>query len=179
MRQSTKLTPEDFVRTFFPYAKETQNKTGISLVAVLAQAALESGWNKASIGWMFFGVKDTDGINGNEQLLVTTEYSRRSDLKFPEIISVTPVIRNGTKYFKYIVKDWFRKYNSPEECFTDHANFFLRNPRYAKALTVRQNPYAFINEIANAGYATGPTYAQTLSSIANRIENIIINENLR
>lgn len=179
LKQNVKLMPEDFVRLLYPYAKETQNKTGISLIAILAQAALESGWNKASMGWMYFGVKDTDGINGNEQLLITTEYSRRSDLRFPEIISVTPVIRNGSKYFKYVVKDWFRKYNSPEECFTDHANFFLRNPRYAKALAVRQNPYAFINEIANAGYATGPTYAQTLSSIANRIENIIVNENLR
>ena len=49
---------------------------------------------------MFFGVKDTDGINGNEQLITTTEYSRRNDLKFPEVISVTPVVKNGQKYYK-------------------------------------------------------------------------------
>jgi flagellar protein FlgJ len=167
---STKLSPKDFVTLLYPYAKLSQDKTGISAVAVLAQAALESGWNKSSPGWMYFGVKDSDGKNGNEQLLTTTEYSRRADLKFPEIISITPVIRNGQKYFKYIVKDWFRKYNSPDECFTDHSNFFLRNSRYSKALLVKQDAHKFINEIAIAGYATDPNYAETLNSVARMIE---------
>lgn len=173
LKPSTKLKPEDFVKLLYPFAKDTQNKTGISAVAILTQAALESGWNKSSPGWMFFGVKDTDGVNGNEQLLVTTEYSRRSDLKFPEIISITPVIRNGQKYFKYVVKDYFRKYNSPEECFTDHANFFLKNQRYSNALKVKENPYLFFVEIAKAGYATAPDYAATLTTIAKRIEKVL------
>jgi flagellar protein FlgJ len=171
--QNVKLSPFDFVRLLYPYAKLTQDKTGISAIAILAQAALESGWNKASVGCAYFGVKDTDGINGNEQLLVTTEYSRSATLKFPEIISITPTIRNGQKYFKYVIKDYFRKYVSPEECFTDHANFFLRNPRYTKALTVRDNPYAFFVEIAKAGYATDPNYATLLGSIAKTIEKNI------
>ncbi len=171
--QNTKLSPLDFVKMLYPFAKETQDKTGISAIAILAQAALESGWNKSSPGWMYFGVKDTDGLNGNEQLLTTTEYSRRADLKFPVIISVTPTIRNGQKYFKYVVKDYFRKYVSPEECFTDHANFFLRNPRYTRALEVRDNPYLFFNEIAILGYATDPNYATLLSSIAKTIEKNI------
>ena len=171
--QNVKLTPLDFVRMLYPFAKATQDKTGISAIAILAQAALESGWGKSCPGWAYFGVKDTDGINGNEQLLTTTEYSRRADLKFPVIISVTPTIRNGQKYFKYIIKDYFRKYMSPEECFTDHANFFLRNPRYTKALTVRDNPYLFFNEISAAGYATDPNYATLLSSIAKTIEKNI------
>jgi len=172
------MNPVDFTKKFLPFAIETEQKTGISAIATLSQAALESGWGKSCPGWMFFGVKDTDGLNGNEQLLTTTEYSRRSDLKFPEIISITPVTRNGQKYFKYIIKDWFRKYNSPEECFTDHASFFFRNSRYANALLVRQNPYLFSIEIAKAGYATDPNYAQLLTSIAKRIEAIIQNENL-
>jgi len=167
------MKPIDFVNSFLPYAKETEEKTGISAVAILAQAALESGWGKSCPGWMFFGVKDTDGINGNEQLLTTTEFSRRADLKFPQIISITPVIKNGQKYFKYIVKDYFRKYNSPEECFTDHTKFFFQNARYAKALTVRQDPYLFIDEIAKAGYATAPDYAVTLKSVAKNIEKYI------
>ena len=168
--QNTKLTPLDFVKLLYPFAKATQDKTGISAIAILAQAALESGWGKSCPGWMFFGVKDSDGLNGNEQLLTTTEYSRSATLKFPEIISITPCIRNGQKYFKYVIKDWFRKYVSPEECFTDHASFFLRNPRYAKALSVRENPYAFFVEIAKAGYATDPNYATLLGSIAKTIE---------
>ena len=69
------MTPREFVANFLPFARETEKKTGISAVAILAQAALESGWGSAAPGNMFFGVKDTDGINGNEQLLTTTEYS--------------------------------------------------------------------------------------------------------
>ena len=153
------MKPKEFVSAFLQFAKETERKTGISAIAILAQAALESGWGKAAPGNMFFGVKDTDGINGNEQLLMTTEYSRRSDLKFPEIISVTPVLKNGQKYFKYIVKDYFRKYDTPEQCFTDHTTFFFKNPRYTTALEVRSDPYQFIDEIAKAGYATAPDYA--------------------
>jgi len=167
---NTKLTPLDFVRMLYPFAKATQDKTGISAIAILAQAALESGWGKSCPGWAYFGVKDSDGLNGNEQLLVTTEYSRSATLNFPEIISITPCIRSGQKYFKYVIKDWFRKYISPEECFTDHASFFLRNPRYANALAVRDNPYAFFVEIAKSGYATDPNYATLLGSIAKTIE---------
>jgi flagellum-specific peptidoglycan hydrolase FlgJ len=164
------MKPKEFVTAFLPFARETEGKTGISAIAILAQAALESGWGKAAPGNMFFGVKDTDGINGNEQLLTTTEYSRRSDLKFPEIISVTPVLKSGQKYFKYIVKDYFRKYDTPEQCFTDHTTFFFKNPRYTSALEVRSDPYRFIDEIAKAGYATAPDYAILLKSVARSVE---------
>lgn len=167
------MKPQDFVKAFLPFAKQTETKTGISAIAILAQAALESGWGKAAPGNMFFGVKDTDGLNGNEQLLTTTEFSRRADLKFPVIISVTPVIKNGQKYFKYIVKDYFRKYKTPEECFTDHTNFFFKNSRYKTALTVKSDPYKFIDEIAKAGYATAPEYAATLKAVAKTIEKFV------
>jgi len=164
------MTPKEFVTLLLPFAKETEAKTGISFKATLAQAAVESGWGKAAPGNMYFGVKDTDGVNGNEQLLTTTEYSRRADLKFPVILSVTPIVKNGVKMFKYKIKDYFRKYNSPEECFTDHCQFFLKNKRYAKALLVKDNPYLFIDEIAKAGYATDPNYAVTLKSVVKTIE---------
>ena len=164
------MKPSEFVKAYLTFAKQTESKTGISAVAILAQAALESSWGKAAPGNMFFGVKDTDGINGNEQLLTTTEYSRRSDLKFPEIISITPIVKGGVKVFKYRVKDYFRKYRSPEESFTDHAQFFLKNKRYADALKVKSNPHAFIDAIAKAGYATAPDYAVVLKSVAKSIE---------
>lgn len=167
------MKPSEFVTAYGPFARQTQEKTGISAIAILAQAALESGWGKAAPGNMFFGVKDTDGINGNEQLLTTTEYSRRADLKFPEVISITPVVKNGQKFFKYIVKDYFRKYETPEACFTDHASFFLKNARYGNALAVRNDPYRFIEEIAKAGYATAPDYAEILKSVARSIERFM------
>ena len=167
------MTKQVFINTFYPDAKATQDKTGIPALAILAQGAVESAWGKVCPGNMIFGVKDTDGINGNEQLLVTTEYSRSATAKFPVILKVVPVIRNGEKWFKYTIKDYFREYNSPEDCFTDHANFFLKNKRYSKALLVKNDPYKFIDEIAKAGYATAPDYAQLLKSIAKNIEKLI------
>lgn len=172
------MKPSEFVKQFKRYAQKTQDKTGISAVAILAQAALESGWGAKAPGNMFFGIKDTDGTNGNEQLLVTTEYSKRSDLQFPFILSVTPVIRNGQKYFKYVIKDYFRKYDTPEQSFTDHATFFMRNSRYAKALMVKSDPYMFLEEVAKAGYATAPNYFQVMKPIIAMIEKEIKRQGL-
>lgn len=167
------MTKQAFVDYLYPYALASQKETGISAIAQLAQGALESAWFSVAPGNMIFGVKDTDGVNGNEQLLTTTEYSRSANAKFPNIISVTPVIRNGQKWYKYKIKDYFRKYPTPKESFVDHAQFFLKNKRYAKALVVKGDPYKFIDEIAKAGYATDPNYATTLKSIARSIEKLI------
>lgn len=167
------MKPKDFVTKYYPDAKKTQTKTGISAIATLAQGALESGWGEVAPGNMIFGVKDTDGINGNEQLIITTEYTRSVKNPMPIHISSTPVIRNGVKMFKHKGKDYFRKYDTPEESFTDHAMFFLKNKRYVKALTVKNDPYKFIDEIAAAGYATDPDYAKTLKSVAKMIDKLI------
>jgi flagellum-specific peptidoglycan hydrolase FlgJ len=163
-----KLTPAAFVQQFAPFAQATEQKTGISAVAILAQAALESGWAEKAVGNMFFGVKDTDGINGNEQLVVTTEYLKSPNLGhlFPEVISIKPT---KTGKWKYTVKDWFRKFDTPEDSFIHHANFFLTNKRYAKALEVGHDTTAFFSEIAKAGYATGPQYFEVLTAVARMI----------
>lgn len=167
------MTKQAYVDYFYPFALASEKETGISAIAQLAQGALESAWGDVCPGNMIFGVKDTDGVNGNEQLITTTEYSRSANVKFPNIISVTPVIRNGQKWYKYKIKDYFRKYPTPKDSFVDHANFFLKNKRYAKALTVKHDPYKFIDEIAKAGYATDPNYANSLKSIAKSIEKLI------
>lgn len=161
-----------FVSDLRPFAIETQNKTGISADFILAQAALESGWGRHAPGNMFFGVKDTDGINGNEQLLTTTEYSRNPNLKFPVILSVTSEIRKGVQWFRYRVRDYFRKYKTPEESFTDHAKFFQRNRRYRAALNVRHDPFLFAEAVAKAGYATDPEYVKKLHSVIREIQTL-------
>lgn len=167
------MTPGEFIKAFLPYARETEEKSGISAVFILAQAALESAWGSAAPGNMFFGVKDTDGINGNEQLLTTTEYSQRADIKFPEIISIEPVIRDGKKYFKYRVKDYFRKYETPGDCFNDHAQFFKVNSRYQFALKVSDDPEQFALQVASAGYATDPEYSDKLITVIRMIKSKI------
>lgn len=167
------MKKDDYVRKFGPGAIASEKQTGFSALATLAQGALESSWGDIAPGNMLFGVKDTDGVNGNEQLLTTTEYSRYANAKFPNIISVTPVIRNGQKWYKYKIKDYFRKFDTVEECFTNHVQFFLKNKRYSKAIAVRKDAYKFIDQISKAGYATDPNYASLLKSIAKSIEPIL------
>lgn len=166
-----KLKPKRFVEIYLAYAKETELKTGIDAAFTLAQAALESGWGEQAVGNMFFGIKasKTTPLN-KKQLLLTREVLATQNAQFPEIISVTK--RSDGKY-EYRVKDWFRKYDTPEESFTDHANFFFKNKRYMKALEVRYDPYLFADEIAKAGYATDPKYASILKSVIKIIENNI------
>lgn len=168
------MLKNEFVKKFYPEALLAEQKTGIPALAILAQGAIESGWGKVAPGNMFFGVKDTDGVNGNEQLLVTTEYSRSANANFPRIIGTpVPVIRNGQKWFKYKIQDYFRKYDTPSACFIDHSEFFKKNKRYTKALAVKHDAYLFIDAIAQAGYATAPDYATLVKSVARDIEKLI------
>lgn len=165
------MTPEQFVISFFSFAKASAAKSGISHIAMLAQAAWESGWGKHAPGNMLFGIKASMSLpESKRQLITTTEYLRKPDVKFPEVISVT---RMSNGLYKYKIKDWFRKYDTPEESFTDHSNFFLQNKRYAEALKVKHDPYLFIDAIAKAGYATDPTYAKNLKQVAEMIQKKI------
>lgn len=162
------MTPKEFVKKYKPFALETERKTGISHLFILAQSALETGWGKSAPGNMMFGVKASISTPPEKrQLVQTTEILANDKAKFPVIISIE---KRPDSKFKYIVKDWFRKYDTPEESFTDHANFFFRNKRYAKALEVKADPYKFADEVANAGYATEPTYAERLKVVIRTIE---------
>lgn len=159
------MTSEQFVKTYYPEAKKVEARTGFHYLIPLTQAALESGWGAKANGNNFFGIKDTDGINGNEQLFTTTEYLSKPTVKFPVILKITKV----GKLWKYLVKDWFRKYSSAEKAFEDHINFFLRNPRYRTAIMYKNDPDRFFEEIARAGYATAPDYADTLKAVKKSV----------
>ncbi|MDR2204972.1 MAG: glucosaminidase domain-containing protein [Flavobacteriaceae bacterium] len=167
------MTTKDFVKKYYPFAKEVEAKKGISAVFILAQSALETGWGKSAPGNMMFGVKAAANTPPEKrQLVSTTEILAKPNAKFPVIISVTK--RADGKY-KYVVKDWFRKYATPEESFADHAEFFHKNPRYAEALKVKENPNLFAEAVAKAGYATAPNYAAQLKTIIKIIEKELKN----
>jgi len=160
------MTPEEFVKTYLPEAKKVENETGFNYLITLTQGALESGWGKKALGNNFFGIKWSEGNKQDKQLITTTEYHSKDSVKYPEVISIVKQT-NGT--FKYTVKDWFRKYKTPAEGFEDHISFFLKNPRYSKALLVKNNPVKFFEEISKAGYATAPDYADQLKSVMNSV----------
>ena len=167
------MTPKEFIKQYKPFALETERKTGISHLFVLAQAALETGWGERGVGNNFFGIKVPKKLisstpNEKKQLLCTNEVLSSANAVFPKIFSIKK--RADFKY-TYVVLDWFRKYDTPEECFTDHAELFFRNKRYAKALLVKSDPYKFAEEIAKAGYATAINYASSLKKLIKMIES--------
>ena len=157
-----------FINDYIAFAKETTIKTGIDFRFILAQSALETGWGDKVVGNMMFGVKASKNTPDNKKQLITTiEVLSEINNNFPEVISIEK--RRDGKY-THIVKDWFRKYDTPEESFTDHANFFFDNKRYERALDFKHDPYSFAEEIAKAGYATDPNYANTLKSVIKSVE---------
>lgn len=165
------MTPQEFTKEYYPFALESEKETGISALAIMAQAALETGWGKTIVGNMIFGVKATSSTpDSKKQLVTTTEYHSTNTVKYPVIISIT---KQSNGKYKYKVKDYFMKYDSPAESFKDHSNFFIRNSRYKKALEVKSDANKFIDEIAKAGYATDPNYATSLKSIIKRIQQYV------
>lgn len=162
------MKPSEFVKKYSKDAKLSQDNKGIPSRFTLAQAAIESGWGEHAPGFNFFGVKAAaDTPMEKRQLLRTREVLKSPHAKFPEVISIAN--RPDGRY-EYIVRDWFRKYDSPEESFSDHADFFYTNKRYAKALEVKDDPYKFAQEVAKAGYATDPNYAKVLKDVIKMIE---------
>lgn len=164
------MTPKEFVTKYWPYAMQSQAKTKVPALVIMAQAAVETGWGSVVVGNMMFGKKDSDGMNGNEQLLTTTEYLDDPNKKFPVVLSV---IKVGEKLWKYKVKDWFRKYATPEESFTDHARLIAGSKRYAEAMKFTDDPYRFAAEIHKAGYATDLHYTEKLHKLIDTIKVII------
>ena len=163
-----KLKPAAFVATFGPSARASQAKHGVPALVTLGQAALESGWGKSAPRFNFFGIKArASDPESTRQLLRTREVMSRPDAKFPEVISVTP--RADGKY-DYVVKDWFRAYPDAATAFDAHGAFLVNNKRYAKAFNFKDDPYAFADEVARAGYATGPDYASQLKAVMRMIE---------
>lgn len=170
------MTPDQktFRDKYLPFALKSQAKTGIDAYVILAQCALETGWGKYCPGNMMFGVKDYDGINGNEQLVPTFEFSSNPNLPpkqigLDSIKSITlDAIQSkaaGRPIYKYSGMAYFRKYDSPEESFTDHCHVFYSNKDFAPALAVKQDPEKFIR-MMGPHYAPGNnTYAAVLTDI--------------
>lgn len=164
---------ELFIRTYYPYAVESQQKTGISADFIIAQKGLETGWKLDPPGWNFGGIKAPRNAPAeSKQLLVTHEVLDNPNASFPQVLSVTKV---GKKQYRYKVKDYFRKYSSPAEAFEDHAQFFFKNKRYAKALQVRNDANAFADAIAKAGYATDPAYAAKVKKVIAEVQKVVRN----
>ena len=159
----------EFVRTYRPHAEANEARTRIPWLVTLAQAALESAWGKRTCGNNMFGIKAKPSIPESQRKLCTTKEVHKSpNVKYPEVISVTP--RSDGRY-DYVVRDWFRAFPSPVDSFGHHARV-LQHPRYAKAFNHTDDPYAFADEVAAGGYATAPNYASVLKGVMKLIEKV-------
>ncbi len=166
------MKSRDFVKLYKEEAKLSESISGVPYKVILTQAAIESAWGEAAPGNMFFGVKDTDGINGNEQLITTTEYHDSMNYKYPVILSIKPEVVNGKKRFKYRVKAYFIKYKTAGASFLDHGQFLACNKRYRKAFEYTHEPVRFLEEVIKAGYATDHKYMDLAMKVYSRISQL-------
>ena len=160
------MTADNFVKKFTSLAFYIEKETGIFAEAILAQSALETGWGTKVKGNNYFGIK------GKKQLIRTREVLSHPNAKFPYIYSVTPKEIDGKTVYEYDVKTWFDSYDTPKDSFIAYANFIKENPRYSKALA-QPTPELYLKEIADAGYATGKKYKETLLKVLKSIQKRI------
>ena len=145
--------PAGFVRAMAPHAQAAADKLGVSVRALRAQAALETGWGKhlpqrhdGSSSFNLFGIKAGGSWDGAKVSVPTLEYE------------------GGVAVRK---RDNFRAYDSPTDAFADYARMLADNPRYAHALGQGENVAGFAHALSRGGYATDPAYAAKLTAIAN------------
>jgi flagellum-specific peptidoglycan hydrolase FlgJ len=160
---------EDFIQQYAQNATDSMRQTRVPASVTLAQAALESGWGKHAPRFNFFGIKAGSSWTGEKQLLTTTEIHSDNDRnrhRYPEVISIEQFTdSSGNTRYRWRVKDNFRAYANAEESFNDHGNFLVSNSRYREAFNHTGDGRQFAREIARAGYATDPNYANVLVSI--------------
>lgn len=159
----------DFVSKYYRYALESERKFKIPALFKLAQGALESGWGKHANGNNVFGIKPNRGWDGKVQLVQTYEFWDTPDKEYPEIVSIRK-LDNGK--YEYIVKTYFKDYDSIAECFEDHNKVLLKS-RYEKAYKHSDNPKRFATEIWKAGYATSFTYEEKMHRLIDTVEKIV------
>lgn len=144
--------PEDFVQKLAPHAIEAAKKLGVSVRALLAQAALETGWGKHmpaqgnTTSFNMFGIKAGSSWDGKRVNVPTLEYE------------------DGVAVRR---KDSFRAYDSPSDSFQDYADMVSSSPRYADAVGRGDDVAGFAHALVKGGYATDPSYARKLTDIAN------------
>ncbi len=145
-------TPEGFVASIWSHAQDAARELGVDARALVAQAALETGWGRRMIqrgdgatANNLFGIKAT-GWGGDRASANTHEYT------------------NGVRHSE---RADFRAYASPSESFADYVQLLKRNPRYRQALESGGDVRNFAGALQRAGYATDPKYADKISAIAN------------
>ncbi len=143
-------SPAQFVEKLWPLAEKAAQQIGAAPEAIIAQAALETGWGKHILqdkqgsSFNLFNIKADSRWNG--------DYTSRNVLEY----------RNGQPIQE---QSRFRSYEDYQQSFDDYVQFLQSNPRYQNALQHAGNPERFVEHLHKAGYATDPHYASKLKRI--------------
>ena len=145
------MTKNEFLETVAKLVVEENNRRGKPLFSsvVIAQAICESNWGQSKIMMKanaIFGIKATSSWKGKVYNAKTQE------------------CYDGKIYTN--ITACFRAYNSLEESISDYFDLITKTERYRKAC-VANSPLECITAIKNGGYATSPTYINTIMSIIN------------
>lgn len=145
------MTKSKFIPTIAPLVVAENQRRGNPLFSsvVIAQAICESGWGQSKIMMKanaIFGIKATSSWKGKVYNANTQE------------------CYDGSTYTN--ITACFRAYNSLAESISDYFDLITKLDRYRKACT-STTPLECITAIKNGGYATSPTYINTIMSIIN------------
>ena len=143
-----------FLAPLIPHAHASARRLGTSADAVLAIAALESGWGRAV-------ARDEDGRSSHNLFGIKA----RPD----EPGAVTHLTAEYVDGERHEVLARFRAFSDRASAIDGFASFVLDNPRYAQALEHAADPPEFLRRLHAAGYATDPRYADKAIEVMRRV----------
>ncbi len=144
---------ESFARDVWPHAERVAKRLNVPTEAIVAQAALETGWGAhvpqrrdGSSSFNLFGIKAGQNWSGSRVTKPTLEFE--NGLPKPQLAN-------------------FRAYDDVAATFDDYSELLLDNPRYAQVRNHGGDVTAFAEALQSSGYATDPAYAVKIQSIAD------------
>ena len=153
--------PESFARAVWPHAKRAAERLNVAPEAVLAQAALETGWGAhvmqradGSSSFNLFGIKAGGSWSGDT-------VGKRT-LEFEAGVARTELAR-------------FRAYDDVAGTFDDYCDLLAGNPRYDNVANHGDDIDGFARALQDSGYATDPAYAEKIRRVAegDRMQGIV------
>ena len=163
-----KLSLEDFVDLYKPYAEKVYHIYGINADVVLAQSYLETGGASselASEAKAFFGIKSKDDWSGSVHSVKTEEFYTQKQIDAitkndpTRTITVQETLPGGKKRVE--LAEQFRKYDTVLDSFMDYGDRITNSGYYDKALNHLNDPLAYIETISPI-YATDDKYKEKL-----------------
>jgi flagellar protein FlgJ len=141
----------EFVQDVWPHARRTAARLNVAPEAIVAQAALETGWGQRVM-------RRGDGISSNNLFGIKAGSNWQGD----RISKLTLEYESGIAARQV---EHFRSYSNIAETFDDYADLIEGQPRYAAVIGSGGDIDGFAQAIQESGYATDPQYAKKIMSV--------------